>query len=178
MNHFKKILAPTDLSENSRLGLHCAFSMAEPCGAELIIAHVASDREVWQAVSDEMGFIDPNVYTWTIDRIVSEAVLDLNRFLEGHLDELRRHAKVKKTVVRGQVVEKIVDIAREEDVDLIVMSPRVHGTLKRLILGSVTEKVVFKAPCPVLSVCEPPKRYPRRGKRMPLIVGVLRGSEA
>ena len=178
MNEFKKILAPTDLSEDSSLGLRYAFSMAEKCSADLIIVHVASDQEAWQAVSDEMGFLSANVYTWTVDRIVSEAALDLNRFFEKHLNEFHTHSKIKKRVVLGQVVEKIVDVAREEDVDLIVMAPRIHGILKRLILGSVTEKVTRKAPCPVLSVYEPQRRRPWRGKRIPPVRGVLRGSEA
>ena len=179
MNYFNKILAPTDLSENSSLGLRYALSMAEKCSADLVIVHVASDQQAWQAISDEMGFLSPKVYTWTVDRIVSEATSDLNRFLERYpVGEFRGHSQVKKRVVLGQVVEKIVDVAREEDADLIVMSPRVHGALKRLILGSVTDKVVLDAPCPVLSVCQPRRRGPGRGKRMPLIGGVLRGSEA
>ncbi len=177
MDYFKKILAPTDLSESSRLGLHYAFSIAEQSNAELIIVHVASKMAAWQAVSDDMGFINPDAYMWTVDRIVSEAALDLNHFLESHLEEFCRHQKVRKKVLLGRVVERILDVARKENVDLIVMSPRVHGTFKRLILGSATDKVVFKAPCPVLSVCEPLRRGPKPGKQIPLIGGVLQTSE-
>jgi hypothetical protein len=88
--NFRRILVPTDLSLNSRMGLRYAFSSAEQCRAEVVILHVASEWPVWQAMSDEMSFVDSNVYRWTVDKIVQEAVLDLNRFLEGHVEEIRR----------------------------------------------------------------------------------------
>lgn len=86
--------------------------------------------------------------------------MDLNSFLQKHTEELRRVPTGKKRVVLGGVVANIVAAAAAEETDLIVMSPRAHGAFRRFFLGSVTDKVTRRAPCPVLSVC--PKQAKRR----------------
>jgi nucleotide-binding universal stress UspA family protein len=176
--NFRRILVPTDLSLNSRMGLRYAFSSAEQCRAEVVILHVASEWPVWQAMSDEMGFVDSNVYRWTVDRIVNEAVLDLNRFLEGHVEEIRRLPKVRKRVVLGKVVDKVVEVALHEEADLIVMAKRRRNVLARILSRSITEAVSRTAPCPVLSLCPPQQQRPWRGRRVPFIEEALVGSGA
>jgi nucleotide-binding universal stress UspA family protein len=177
MKRLKKILAPTDFSRNSRVGLRFALSLGAENGAELIILHVASEFKAWQ-IPDETGFFSDRTYKWEVDRIVREATLDLNNFLEKYREELRRVPQARRRVVLGDVVEKIVHVAREEETDLVVMSPRAHGSLRRFFLGSVTDKVTRRAPCPVLSVCSAQVGHRPSGMRMPLIGGVMQGSEA
>lgn len=156
----RKILLPTDLSENSRGGLAHALTIAKQGGAELIILHVAEGFRTWEPCSDEPGYLDSY---WPADRIIREASLDLHRFLEKHQNEICG-VKLKKRVVLGQVVEKIGAVAREEEVDLIVMAPRPHGSLRRFLLGSVTDRVTREAPCPVLTVPQQQLIRPWRGK--------------
>ncbi len=177
MTRPNKIIAPTDFSRNSRVGLRLALSLAAENGAELIILHVASEFKAWQ-IPDETGFFSDRMYKWEVDRIVREATLDLNNFLEKYREDLRRLPNARRRVVLGDVVEKIVDVAREEETDLVVMSPRAHGSLRRFFLGSVTDKVTRRAPCPVLSVCSTQVGHRRTGKHVPWIGGVLQGSEA
>jgi len=177
MNRLKKILAPTDLSKNSRAGLIFAASLAAESGAELIVLHVADEFQVWE-IPDELGLLSDRVYRWEADKILKEAALDLNSFLQKHKEALCRVPMGKKKVVLGGVVENIVAAAAEENADLIVMSPRAHGAFRRFFLGSVTDKVTRRAPCPVLSVCPRPAERRPSGKRMPLIGGILQGSEA
>lgn len=176
MKQVKKILAPVDLSKSSRTGLRFALSLAAENAAELFILHVAGELQPWQ-MFDESGFSD-RIYSWEVDRIVREAALDLNRFLERHMNEIRRLPLVRRRVVLGDAAGKIVDIACEQESDLIVMTPRPYGALRRFFAGSATDKVTRKAPCPVLSVC--PAQIPRaeRGRRIPLAGGVLQGSGA
>ena len=175
MKQVKKILVPTDFSENSRAGLRFGLSLAAENGADLLILHVADEFKAWELYSDEIGFRVPD--PWPLDRVVQEATLDLNRFLQKHLKEIRQLSTLRKKVVLGDVAEKIVDMAREEEVDLIVMSPRPHGTLKRFFLGSVTDRVTRQAPCPVLSICPPQVIRPWRGRGVPLVERILLSSQ-
>jgi universal stress protein A len=177
MTRLKKIIAPVDLSRNSRAGLRLAASLAAENGAELIVLHVADEFQSWE-IPDELGWWSGKTAQWEVDRTLREAALDLNLFLQKQGEELRRVPAGTKRVVLGGAVEKIVDIAAEETADLLVMSPRAHGAFRRFFLGSVTDKVTRRAPCPVLSVR--PAQTPRRsnGKRIPFIGGILQGSEA
>jgi universal stress protein A len=177
MKRLKKILAPTDFSKNSRVELRFALSLAAENDAEMIVLHVAQEFQAWE-IPDETGFFSERTYKWEVDRIVREAALDLNRFLEKYREELRRVPLARRRVVVGGVVDKIVEVAWEEGTDLIVMSPRAHGSLRRFFLGSVTDKVTRRAPCPVLSICSTQIARRPRGRHMPLIGGILQGSEA
>jgi universal stress protein family protein len=104
-------------------------------------------------------------------------MLDLNRFVEPSFGHFRRVGRMRCTVVLGDVAEKIVDVAGDEDADLIVMSPRRRGSFARLILGSATDKVTRLSPCPVLSVCRDTPKTPR-GKELPPLGAFLWESEA
>jgi len=179
MKQVKKILAPVDLSKSSRAGLGLALSLAAENAAELLVLHVAGNLQAWQML-DENGFSD-RIYKWEVDRIVREAALDLHRFLEPHMEEIRRLPSARQKVVLGDAAEKIVEVACGEESGLIVMSPRPYGPLRRFFAGSATDQVARRAPCPVLSVC--PAQVPRAGRgrripRVPLIGGILQGSEA
>src|SRR3989338_380547 len=176
MTQLKKILIPTDLSGRSHRGLTYAFHMAEG-ETEFIVLHVANEFQAWEPYSDEMVFVSSSAPTWAVDRVVQEATLDLNRFLEQHLKVIRQLSTLRKKVVLGDVVEKIVEAACQEEVDLIVMSPRPHGALKRFFLGSVTDRVTRQAPCPVLSICPPQVIRPWRGRGVPLVERILLSSQ-
>jgi nucleotide-binding universal stress UspA family protein len=131
MTRLKKILAPTDLSKNSRAGLRFAAALAAENQAELIVLRVANEFRAWE-IPDELGLLSDKVCKWEADKILKEAALDLNSFLQKHTEELRRVPAGTKRVVLGGVVEKIIDVAAEEEADLIVMSPRAHGAFRRI----------------------------------------------
>src|SRR5919109_2844669 len=139
MKRFEKILVPTDLSENSRRGLHYACSLAADNRAALIVLHVANEFQAWELYCDEFGFLDPISRAWPIDRVLSEANLDLNRFLEPHLESMKKIPLVTKRVLLGPVPHRIAQVAAEEKTDLIVMSPRRIRGIRRLLTGSITE---------------------------------------
>ena len=63
--------------------------------------------------------------------------------------------KVTTEIITGRPFVEIVRIAKERAVDMIVISTHGHGALTQMLLGSVADKVIHKAPCPVLSVREP-----------------------
>src|SRR5678815_4512429 len=86
MKSIEKILVTTDLSENSRRGLFYACSLAAENKGVLTILHVANEFDAWELYSDEFSFLEPTTRrTWPSDRVLSEANLDLNHFMEQHL---------------------------------------------------------------------------------------------
>jgi nucleotide-binding universal stress UspA family protein len=170
----RKILSPTDLSENSRTGLRFALSLAARERVELLVLHVARNFPLW-SIPDEPGLMDVRCIRWELDRIASEASLDLSRFLEGQKKDFLRDCSIRKKVVLGAVAERIVEVACKEEIDLIVMSPRPHKALRRFFSRSITDRVTREAPCPVLTVC-PPRIAPRPGgERLP-VFGLLQGA--
>jgi nucleotide-binding universal stress UspA family protein len=64
---------------------------------------------------------------------------------------------VERTIVQGKASREVVRVAEEEGADLVVMGAYGHGVVDRLLFGSTTHHVVREAPCPVLSVRQPPE---------------------
>ena len=165
MKHLRKIVVATDLSETSRRGLRYACSLAGDEKAALVVLHIANEFAAWEYYSEEFAFVAGAGKPWPRDRILAEASLDLNHFLEPHLESMKHIPLVTKRVAFGAVAQRIATVAAEEQADLIVISPRRHNGLRRLFGGSVTAEVTRLSPCPVLAVTSPlpPQLWPRRG---------------
>jgi universal stress protein A len=144
MIDLRRILVPVDFSPHAEQALKYAAALAEKFGAELYLVHVFQDLAIYQTevVSGAPPILPP------VDQLTASA--------RGELDRLVRDKKlrppVRTDVVEGSPVEEIVDYAREKDIDLIVLGTHGRGWLAHALLGSVAEKVVRKAPCPVLTV--------------------------
>jgi nucleotide-binding universal stress UspA family protein len=177
MEKTKKILVPTDLSENSSAALRFAFSLGAGNRLEIMVLHVARGFASWP-MPDELYFLSPQFLQWEADRAMVEASLDLSRFLEVQRDELPEISIVRRKVVLGPIAEKILDVACQESMDLIVMSPKPHGAFHRLLSRSITDRITREAPCPVLSVCPPQTQRPEPGAMIPLFGGIPQGSRA
>jgi nucleotide-binding universal stress UspA family protein len=179
MKRIQKLLVPTDLSENSRRGLAYACSLAEENRGALIVLHVANEFEAWEFYSDEFSFLDSAVrQAWPTDRVLSEASLDLNHFLEHHLESMRKLSSVTKRVVLGSIAEQIVTVAEDEKADLVVMSPQRDRRLRHILGGSITDRVTRMSPCPVLSITPPLPSRAWRGKQVPSLFGWARQKTA
>jgi universal stress protein A len=169
MKRIEKILVPTDLSDNSRRGLLYACSLAAENRGALTILHVANEFAAWELYCDEFSFLESAGRAWPADRALAEANLDVNRFLDPHLETLKNIPAVNKRLVLGSIAEQIVTVAEEEKADLVVMSPRRHRGLRRILSGSITDRVTRMSPCPVLSVAAPLPSQPWRGALLPLV---------
>jgi hypothetical protein len=102
MKSIQKVLVTTDLSENSRRGVVYACSLAAENKGVLTILHVANEFGAWEIYSDEFSFLEPTTRrAWPSDRVLSEANLDLNHFLEQHLEAMKKLSCVTKRVVLG-----------------------------------------------------------------------------
>ena len=171
MKSIQKLLVPTDLSENSRRGLVYACSLAAENKGVLTILHIANEFDAWDLYSDEFSFLEPSRRAWPSDRVLSEAGLDLNHFLERHLEAMKKLSSVTKRVVLGPVAEQIVSVAEEEKADLVVMSPQRHRGLRHILRSGITDRVSRMSPCPVLSVTPPLPSRAWRGTLRPAFFG-------
>ena len=139
----KKILAPTDFSELSKLGIRYAFDMARDTGAEVFVYHIIDLGGEWRGIRTDRTFYHD---------MLEEHRRLLDKFIADTFPERVNMVKPRPVVEFGSSFKNIVDLAEKENVDLIVMCTHGRTGLDHIILGSVTEKVVARAPCPVLVV--------------------------
>ena len=132
----KTILAPTDFSDISADGVRYACRLAKDAGAEVIIFNVD--------VLDESNRVDK--------REMEQHRKRLAEFVAEKVADAGAGLKMRQLVDAGQPFGAIVDCAEKEGVDLIVMSSHGRTGLSRMLIGSVTDKILRGAPCPVLVV--------------------------
>jgi nucleotide-binding universal stress UspA family protein len=171
MNSLSKILVPTNLSEHSRRAIAYGRRLAEGNKCELVIVHIVNELKSWELNAEFEVYTGNHGQVWPLDRLLAEAALDLNKFLEPHIDELKRLPNATKRVILGSVPEQITFIAEEEKVDLIIMSPRRKRGLRHWLGAGITDQVTRISPCPVLSITEPLPSRPWRGRMVPLFFG-------
>jgi nucleotide-binding universal stress UspA family protein len=142
----RSILAPTDFSRHAEAALVYAFAMAERFGSELHLLHVLP--EVVAPIAPEpmlLPTLPPEYYT-EAESTARESLAQLVRPEWGKPPRL-------ETVVRwGDTVSAIVSYANERAIDLIVIATHGRSGLGHVLLGSVAERIVREAPCPVLTV--------------------------
>jgi nucleotide-binding universal stress UspA family protein len=147
-----RILVPFDFSKHSENALTYAVAFAEKFGAELHLLHVVQDLSMFlpDVVTAGPPLVPP------VDQLTGASRAALDRVIDQNdLKRLSVHAEVRE----GTPFHEIIRSAREKDIDLIVMGTHGRSGLAHVLLGSVTEKVVRKAPCPVLTVRHPEHEF-------------------
>ncbi len=147
----KKILIPTDFSEYSKSALPYAADFAKKYGAKLVLLHIF-DEELFSPIFFEVGGSAKEYYDRLQDRF--EAATD--DFLSG-IDT--KGIEIEAELGNGTPFVEIIKFARENGIDLIVMGTHGRSGITHALLGSVTEKVVRKAPCPVMVVRHPEFKF-------------------
>ncbi|MDD5087469.1 MAG: universal stress protein [bacterium] len=147
---FKKILCPIDFSEPSHEALKVASEMAQKFSAELTVIHVVPD--IPKATPP-----DPSV-------AATDAYLNYQRELETESKRLLSEAvrkfaakelRVREIIEMGDAAKIVSQIAEEEDADLVVLSTHGRTGWRRFVFGSVAERIVRYAQCPVLVIQTP-----------------------
>lgn len=146
MTAIKHILVPTDFSDTASRAVEYAKTLADAMGASVHLLHVLQDPF---ATAGFEAYVPPPEY-W--ENIKAHARAKLERVLAAAEWE---KLKVSMSLAQGFPANEIVQCARERGIDLIVMGTHGRGPLTRFLLGSVADKVVRKAPCPVLTVHPP-----------------------
>jgi nucleotide-binding universal stress UspA family protein len=142
--NIQRILAPTDLSELSKQGLTSALELAEAFGAKLLLLYVVEPPPY-----PVEGIVPSQLGATLLDDLERQASKDLAGMLP---DTHGGKVEVMRRVVVGVPYRKIVEVATEEKSDLIVMTTHGRTGLGHLVMGSVAEKIVRTAPCPVLTI--------------------------
>ena len=140
----KRILCPTDFSGPACTSVRAASELAEHFGAELLLVNVVPTLPSLPP--------DPN-YVFKIPEYENYLHADAEQQLrKARAEWVGKKVTVRTMVGHGPAAEQIVLIAKKEGADLIVISTHGSTGLERWVFGSVAEKVVRLAECPVLSV--------------------------
>jgi nucleotide-binding universal stress UspA family protein len=137
------ILHPTDFSPQSAYACQVACALARDYGARVVFAHVREPQPI--GAYGEFGALP-----------VEPA--EPREMLEARLDRLQApdvSVPVAHFLVDGDPAEEILRLAREQNCSLIVMGTHGRSGLRRLLVGSVAEQVLRRAPCPVLTLKTP-----------------------
>jgi nucleotide-binding universal stress UspA family protein len=139
-----RMLVPFDFSEPSSRALNYAKVMAERFDATVEILYVVRNPYLTDATGLPVP-LPPRV----LDNLIADAQSGLDKLLSS---SDRERFKARTIVKVGDARSEIVAYAQAEQVDLIVMGTHGRGGMAHLMLGSVAERIVRSAPCPVLTV--------------------------
>jgi len=143
MARVKKILAPTDFTEVSKAGIRYALEMARDTSAEVVVYHAIEVGGEWKDKPPKVA---------AYHDMLKESRQLLDDFITDNFADCIDLVEVRYSVEFGTPHKNIVEKAAAEGVDMIVMSTHGRTGVEHLILGSIAEKVVARAPCPVLIV--------------------------
>jgi len=155
-----RILAPTDFSKYSGFALEWAAYLAQCMKADLLLLHVLTEEEgkIVEEVIGEGAVVQipkgirQNVVEERKKRLTDQYEMVVSR-------EIKASLKVEREVRIGIPFLEIVRAAREREVDLIVLGTHGRTGLSHVLIGSVAEKVVHHAHCPVLSIKHPQYQF-------------------
>jgi nucleotide-binding universal stress UspA family protein len=146
----KKILVPIDFSEYSKKALQYAFQLAKQFNSHLSLIYV----------------IEPVIYPadFSMGQVALPSIdVEMNARAKEELENLAQKEiadlEVKTIIKTGKPFVEIIETAAEEDIDLIIIASHGHTGVEHLLFGSTAEKVIRKAPCPVLTLRDPIKGF-------------------
>jgi nucleotide-binding universal stress UspA family protein len=150
---FKKILFCTDFSENSHWAFTYALNLAKNYKSKLFIIHVTPVPNHPEQLSI---YLPPEKLEELRIAQRKELEKELKTF---YLRKLKEFKNYKIFFKEGEPFIEIIQMAKKESVDLIVMGTHGRTGLNHVLFGSTAEKVVRKSPCPVLTIRLPGKRF-------------------
>ena len=151
----KKILVPTDFGEAADVALIYGRELAGRFGATVDVLHVAENIFLKAFGAETYAAMAPKLQT------------DLEEAAQKQLDQVVINSDKSGPPTKGALMTSstaafaIVDYATQNDIDLIVMGTHGRGALAHIVMGSVAERVVRMAPCPVLTVRHPQHEFVR-----------------
>ena len=157
MEQIKKILVPIDFSDYSKNALKYAAQFAKQFNAKIYLIYV----------------VEPMIYPadFSMGQVaIPSTDIDLHSRAEEELKKLSKEIiggslQVEILIKTGKPFVEIIEAASSNDVDLIIIATHGHTGVEHLLFGSTAEKVVRKAPCPVLTLREPVKGFQYASKK-------------
>lgn len=154
MKLFEKILVPTDFSHNADRAMHMAVELAKGYGASILLVHVYD--------------VAPYAIPEGLPLYETYQITQLRDVFDKQLSEAKQRAEqagatqVETELLQGSAYREIVRRAEEGRFGLIVMGTHGRTGLAHMLLGSVAEKVLRHAPCPVLTVPAQSSESPKK----------------
>jgi universal stress protein A len=151
---FKRILCPTDFSESSYEALRAANELALHVSSELLVLHAVQPIPTANVPPPPPAAAAPMGFNISSYRQELEALSE--RSLQEVVDQrVAKGLTVHPIVVQGEAADQIIDAVEKQKIDLIVIATHGRTGWRRFIFGSVAEKVIRLAPCPVLTIQAP-----------------------
>jgi nucleotide-binding universal stress UspA family protein len=147
----KRVLVPIDFSDYSKNSLKYAVKFVKSFNAELFLIYVV--EPVIYPPDFSMGQIAIPAIDTEVDKRANEELTTLAK------TEIPGEVKCKCIIKTGKPFLEIIETAKEENIDLIIIASHGHTGVEHILFGSTAEKVVRKAPCPVLTLRDPVKGY-------------------
>ncbi|ATB39966.1 Universal stress protein family [Cystobacter fuscus] len=144
-----RILVPVDLMEGSQAIVGYAIELGRPFNAAIEVLHV---WEPPQYVAPDLLVAAPG---WTPQPLEKEALAAAKQSLENFVGTLQGVGNLTQKLVMGEPSAAVIQVAESGGFNLIVMGTHGRRGLPRLLLGSVAQRVVSRAPCPVLTLHVP-----------------------
>jgi len=155
-----RILAPTDFSKFSGFALEWAAYIAQCMKADLVFLHVIPEEEgkIFEEITGEGAIVrfPKGIREDVVQDRQKKLKEQYNMVVSG---EIKSSLRVDEITRIGVPFLEIIKIAREKEVDLIVMGTHGRTGLAHVLIGSVAEKVVHHAHCPVLTVKHPQYKF-------------------
>ncbi len=144
MISIKKILVGIDFSEHSNTAVQYAAEFARQFDAEVIGCYVAPDEGM-------LAMLHPGSENYLPPQVTEVQLEESQKSCEELLAK-SNIPRYRAIIERGEAFVALVQVARDEDVDLVIVGTHGRGALAHMLLGSTAERVVRKASCPVLTV--------------------------
>jgi universal stress protein A len=142
MTQVRRLLVAVDFSEHSKETLKYAYDFFKGCGVEMHVVHIVPDP------FPEGSYI-PHRSVDEMEKTATEvAMTQLKKFISRKL--LESGEDIRPMVRTGTPYAALIEYAKKNEVDLIVIGSQGLGRLETMLLGNVTDKVVRKSPVPVL----------------------------
>ena len=148
----KKVLIAIDYDPSAQKVAEAGYAMAMAMGSNIVLLHVIAEPSYYSSMEFSpimgfTGFTDPHIPEMVESELKKEALRFLDRSKQ-HLGE----GPIKTMVAEGSFADTILKVAREEDADIIVMGRHSRKGLSKLLMGSVTEKVLHHSMVPLFII--------------------------
>jgi len=143
MIQIKRLLTPTDFSDFSKQALHYAVEFARSFRAELHLVNVVEPYAYPADMFGQVGMVDVEN---ALEKAAHEEIANWQK------NNIPEGITSVAAVLHGRPFSEIIRYAQEHQIDLLIMGTHGHSGIDHFLLGSTAEKVIRKAPCPVLTV--------------------------
>ncbi|HJV67171.1 MAG TPA: universal stress protein [Geomonas sp.] len=149
---FKRILAISRISEDCRDIVHNAIALAKGMGAELQVLHLISNPVDQEALNAPVPFPDGRHKTYM--SIQEETKEELDKILKK---ELKSGFPIKLIIKDGDPVEDVINVVREQRIDLLLILSHEEGRLEHMLFGQENDAIIRRMPCSILLVKNEPQ---------------------